>query len=104
MGKQSSADYVLHDAALIRAALDQREELLQRYNRIKSDYRSAVKNLLNNWKGEGADAFRQDEAKIGKNIESIYDIMRSMSDMLVDCLTILDEKDKALGEYNANPK
>ena len=78
--------------------------MLQRYNRIKEDYKKAINHLNENWKGEGADAFRKDESKIGKNIENIFDILKSMSDMLEDCLEIIEQKDKALGAYNVDPK
>ena len=59
-----------------------------------------IHTVLENWKGEGADAFAEDTNIIGKNINNLYDILRAMSDMLQDCVDMLEKKSSALQTYN----
>lgn len=94
---------ILHDTAIIKAEMAKKEYFLQRYNDIQSEYSRIIKILLENWKGEGADSFKEDTDIIGKNILNLFEILKAMSDTLTDCVSLLEEKSKALSDYNANP-
>ena len=96
-------EYVVLDTKAFDAFIEQKESLVQRYNDINTTYDEVVQNLLNNWVGRGAEAFRIDAKKVKANIGGIYDILKIMCDTLTDCRQIFDECDKSLGEYNRNP-
>lgn len=91
---------ILHDTRIIKNAMAQKEDFITRYNDIRSSYKSVIHTLLENWKGEGADAFAEDTNIIGKNINNLYDILKAMSDMLQDCVDMLEKKSSALQTYN----
>lgn len=95
--------YILLDTRAIDAALSQKESLISRYNHINERYDSIVSTLSQNWKGRGATAFLKDAQTVKKNITGIYDILKTMCDVLTDCRTVFSECDTALGEYNQNP-
>lgn len=98
-----STEYVVLDTKAFDAFIEESPTLVQRYNAINTTYDEIVKTLLNDWVGEGADAFRIDAKKVKANITDIYDILKLMCDTLTDCRQIFDECDKSLGEYNRNP-
>lgn len=100
----ANGEYNILDTRAFDAFIAQKESLVQRYNDINSTYDHIVKTLLDNWVGNGADAFRIDAGKVKANITGIYDILKIMCDTLTDCRQVFDECDKALGDYNRNPE
>lgn len=98
-----SSEYVVLDTKAFDAFIAQKESLVQRYQDINNTYDNIVKTLLDNWIGEGADAFEIDAKKVKANINGIYDILKMMCDTLTDCKQIFDECDKSLGDLNRNP-
>ena len=99
----NNTDYVLLDTKVFDEVISRKESLIQKYDEINTTYDEIVKVLLENWQGQGADAFRSDASKVKANITGIYDILKTMCDTLTDCRQIFEECDKALGEYNRNP-
>jgi len=91
---------ILHDTKIIKNAMAKKEDFITRYDDIRERYRETINTLLENWKGEGADAFAYDTNIIGKNINNLYDILRAMSDMLQDCVDMLEKKSNSLKAYN----
>lgn len=91
------------DTASFDAVMDIRAELLSDYDKINADYERITNTLLDNWKGRGADAFRADAARVRTNIGGIYDILKIMSDTLIDCREIIGMTDNQLGEVNRDP-
>ena len=89
------------DTAYIDEAIAKRDHLIAEYDRINLEYDRIIAELMNNWQGRGADAFRSDAAKVKTNIAGIYDILKLMCDTLEDCKRIIAEADGALGEYNS---
>lgn len=100
----TNGEYNVLDTRSFDTFIEQKESLVQRYNDINSKYDQIVKTLLDDWIGEGADAFRSDAKNVKANINDIYDILKIMCDTLTDCRQIFDECDKALGDYNRNPE
>ena len=98
-----SKGYVLLDTGAIKSAVAKKDGLIRSYNEINKEYDSIVEDLLKDWKGRGARAFKQDATTVKTNITGIYDILRTLCDTLSDCLDVFEECDKALGEYNQNP-
>ena len=97
-------EYVLLDTGIIKNALSRKAEFLKRYDDLRDEYVRIVKELSENWKGYGADAFSKDALKVQKKIGSIYDILKTMSDTIDDCITVFSECDTSLGKYNEDPK
>lgn len=98
-----NTSYVLHDTKIIKSAMEKKGDLVTRYDNIVGEYKDIISNLLANWQGYGADAFREDATKVGSNINGIYNILKTMSDTLDDCVTVLEQIDAAMEEYNSNP-
>ncbi len=96
--------YVILDTKAFDAAISKKEDLINAYDSLNTEYDRIVSTLLNNWKGKGADAFKKDAQTVKTNIVGIYDILKIMCDTLVDCKAIFAECDSALGEYNRNPE
>ena len=94
-------EFVLIDTSIIDEVISKREHLVSEYDAINTEYERIVRELMNNWKGKGADAFRYDADKVKTNIAGIYDILKIMCDTLEDCKAIIAEADTALGNYNS---
>lgn len=94
---------VVLDTRVIDAAINKKDSLISSYNRLNEEYDRIVADLLSNWKGQGASAFKRDAETVKTNIVGIFDILRTMCDTLTDCREIFAECDAALGEYNRNP-
>ena len=87
--------YNLLNTGMIQKAVAKRDDILQKYDKINSDYDAIVKKLLDNWKGDGAEAF---------DLTGVYEILKIMCDTLQDCLSVFQECNAGLEEYNRNPK
>lgn len=94
------ADYNLLDTQAFENFINSQKSLKERYNNIVNDYNRIVNDLLNNWKGKGADAFREDSEKVAANIAGIQDILNTMCDTLRDCRDVFGECDTSLGNNN----
>lgn len=97
-------EYVLLDTRVFDTAAEKKNQFLSTYNKINRDYEAIVIELLQNWKGRGADAFARDAGTVRANLTGIYDILKTMCDALTDCREIFDECDTALAEFNRNPE
>lgn len=95
--------YICLDTKAFDAAIAKKPDLIASYNELNADYDRIVNNLMKNWKGKGADAFRRDAQTVKTNIVGIFDILKIMCDTLTDCREIFGECDSSLGEYNRNP-
>lgn len=96
--------YKLLDTGMIQKAVAKRDDILQKYDKINSDYDAIVKKLLENWKGDGAESFEKDAKNVKANLTGVYEILKIMCDTLQDCLSVFQECDTGLGEYNRDPK
>lgn len=92
------------DTGDIQKAIAMRTELLETYDSINTDFDKVVKELLKNWKGKGANAFEKDAQTVRANVTGLNDILKTMCDMLEDCLDIFEESDASLKEFNENPQ
>ncbi|MGN0536441.1 MAG: WXG100 family type VII secretion target [Acutalibacteraceae bacterium] len=93
-------DYVTLDTRAFHEAKKKMGDFVQTYAKLNETYDEIVKNLLNDWKGNGAESFYKDATQIKRNISGIYDILKAMFDTLEDCEAIFEKSDKALGDYN----
>ena len=94
--------YVCLDSRAFDRFINQKQDLIRRYNEINRNYDMIVRTLLSSWQGRGANAFARDAFTVKKNITGIFDILRIMCDTLTDCREVFGECDKGLGEYNRN--
>ena len=95
--------YVLLDTSAFDSAIAQRERLENEYKALNDDYDRIVRELLENWRGRGAEAFKTSAGDIRKNIVGISDILDTMMQILMDCKETFEDYDKKLGDYNPNP-
>ena len=100
MAEIPAGDYVVLDTRAFDKAIAMRSDLARAYEDINDEYDRIVKDLLKDWKGAGADAFKKDAKTVKTNIVGIFDILKSMCDMLEDCREVFAECDRGLGEYN----
>lgn len=98
------SDYITLDTRAFDKVLAEKDTLVNEYDAINDEYDRIVFELLKNWKGKGASAFKDDAKKVKTNITGIYDILKMMCDTLTDCREIFAECDKALGDFNRNPE
>lgn len=80
-----------------------KSEFVSMYDEINSNYERIVSNLLENWKGYGASAFKEDATNIKTNITHICDVIQDMFSLLTDCYDVFERCDQSLGNYNRNP-
>lgn len=95
--------YIVLDMKAFDKFLSNKDSLIASYNSINDEYDKIVDDLMENWKGSGALAFKRDALTVRSNITGIFDILKIMCDTLVDCKAVFSECDSALGEYNRNP-
>ena len=95
-------EYVCLDTKAFDMAIAKKASLISAYNELNDEYDRIVSNLLNNWKGRGANAFQKDAQTVKTNIVGIFDILKIMCDVLSDCKQVFSECDSSLGEYNRN--
>ncbi len=95
--------FVHLDSKALDTVLEKKDRLLNAYNEINTRYDTIVQNLLNNWKGTGANAFEEDAHAVKMNIGSIQEILQTMCDVLQDCRDLYQLYDTAIGEFNADP-
>lgn len=94
------AEYNLLDTGAFEAFVSSQKSLRDRYSKIQKEYDDITRKLLDNWKGRGADAFREDSEKVKANLSGISDILSTMCDTLCDCYEIFSECDTSLGTNN----
>lgn len=94
------AEYNLLDTKTFENFIDSQNKLKERYRDICTRYDTIIRELLENWKGYGAEAFQEDSEKVKSNITGIEDILSTMCDTLRDCYEIFEECDTALGNNN----
>ena len=96
------AEYNLLDTSTFETFISSQGKLRQQYSDIQTRYKQIVNELLEHWKGHGADAFREDSQKVISNLVGINDILSTMCDTLNDCYDIFSECDSSLGKNNKN--
>lgn len=81
------------------------QEAITEFNAIKTKFDDINAKLLGKWKGEGADAYKQETDHILENIGGIKDILDGINNGVVkdikDSYLSLDEE---LAEFNKNPQ
>lgn len=92
--------YELLDTGAFEKFISSRTQLKERYQEIRDRYNRIVQDLMNGWKGRGAEAFESDTEKIITNITGLQDILATMCDTLQDCRSIFDQCDTSLGSGN----
>lgn len=95
--------YVLLETTAFDEFIEESSSFVTRYNNIREKYDSIVTELINNWQGEGAEAFKKDAERVKLNIGGIYDILKTMCDILQDSKEVFSQCDKGLGDYNREP-
>lgn len=85
-----------------------KSEIIRECNDIKIEYNRIVNTLLGigsepKWRGQGADAFREDATRVKHSIDGIADILKTLTDTLTDCEEVIERTDKSIGDFNRKP-
>lgn len=97
--------FVSADIAKISKFMSDSEEAITEFDAIKEEFNSINSTLLNKWKGEGADAYKNETDHILENIGGVKDVLDSINNGAVK--SIKDEYtnlDNQLAEFNRNPQ
>lgn len=97
--------YVSADITAIARFMEQSPEVIKEFDAIKEKFNSINGELLKNWKGDGAEAYKYETDHILENIGGIKDILDGINNSAIK--SIRDEYsklDEELGEFNRNPK
>ena len=98
--KQNGLNLV--DTRSFHVFLEKQAEFLKKYRQIDTDYHAAVEELLADWEGKGADAFRADVRQVEKKLLSLLDVMETVTSVLVDPEDAFDTTDQASAHANQN--
>lgn len=84
---------------------EQSGRAIEEFDAIKNKFNDINATLLNQWKGEGRDAYKKESDHIMENIGGIKTILDSINNDVIkgvkDTYLKLDEE---LGEFNKNPR
>ena len=94
------AEYNKLDTRAFENFISEKSTIISTYNKICEDYNSIVSTLLIDWKGHGAEAFESDAQKVKANLTGVQDILKTICDILSDCLDVFNECDTSLGAGN----
>lgn len=79
-------------------------EVIREFAAIKEEFGKINGELLDAWKGEGADAYKYETDHILEKIGSVEDVLNAINESAVkDIRSTYSEVDKQLGEFNRNP-
>lgn len=94
------SDYNLLDVRYIDEFIDKKDAFISKYNELNKRYDKIISQLLEHWKGYGAESFEEDTKKVKENITGIEETLKVMCDTLQDCKSIFEETDKKLKTIN----
>lgn len=99
------AKFVSADIEKIDLFEKESANVIKEFNDIKKGFEDVNSTLLKNWKGEGADAYKQETDHILENIGGLEDVLTTINEsVLKDIKAAYMELDNALGEINKNPQ
>lgn len=99
-----ASTFVSADIGAISKFMSDSEDAIREFDSIKEKFEDINTTLLNKWKGEGADAYKQETDHILENIGGIKDVLDGINNGAVK--SIKDEYtnlDNQLAEFNLNP-
>ncbi len=92
------------DIGTLESFVSSSESAIKEFANIKKEFETINTTLLNSWKGEGADAYKQESSHILENIGGIEDILNSINkDVLSGIIKNYNDMDAQLAELNTNP-
>lgn len=97
-------DYISADIGALEAFIQKSQDAVKTFTSIKDDFKTINDTLLKTWKGEGADAYKQEVDHIMENVGGIEEILKSINEGVInDIKNTYNQLDKELGEFNLNP-
>ncbi|GAE90273.1 WXG100 family type VII secretion target [Acetivibrio straminisolvens] len=101
----ADSGFVLADIEKLVQFEEQSQEAIEEFDAIKKEFERINQTLLSKWKGEGADAYRQETDHILTNIGGIKDVLDAINNGAIKAIKenylMLDEE---LGQFNRNPQ
>lgn len=99
MASKTSAGNVKHlDTGNFNAALTTYANYIRQFEALVRDVNSTCGTMVENWKGEGRDAFEKDFKQVQINLKDISDIMYDLRDGLIDAHAEYMKTDAALSK------
>lgn len=101
------ADVAFVSADIEKLAQFERDsaEAIREFNAIKTEFDNINSALLGKWKGEGADAYKNETDHILEKIGGIEDILKGINEGAVkDIKDNYMKLDEELGAFNRNPQ
>jgi uncharacterized protein YukE len=100
----TDSGFVLADIDKLVQFEKKSEEAIEEFDAIKKEFERINETLLSKWKGEGADAYRQETDNILANIGGIRDVLDAINNGAVKAIKESYLKlDEELGKFNRNP-
>lgn len=98
-------DYVYADLVLFEKFKNDSADAISEFKQIKTDYETLNTNLMKQWKGQGAEAYKLQADHIMENIGDFETNLNTLNEEVVQ--VILDEYskvDEELAAINLNPE
>ena len=98
------SEFVSADLEIVANFMTKSQELITEFDNIKKEYERINEELLKDWEGHGADAYKKETDHILENIGGIKDVLDGINNgVLNDIKNQYDKLDEELGEFNQNP-
>lgn len=80
-------------------------EIIKEFNSIKTEFESINSTLLKKWKGEGAEAYKEETDHILEKIGGVEDVLKGINEgVMNDIKDSYLQLDEQLAEFNRNPQ
>lgn len=101
----ANSEFVLADIDKLSQFEQKSQEAIAEFDAIKEKFNEINATLLSKWKGEGADAYKNETDHILENIGGIKDVLDSINNGVVkDIKDNYLQLDAELAEFNRNPQ
>lgn len=79
-------------------------EVIKEFDDIKREFERINRDLINSWKGVGADAYKYETDHILEKIGSVKDVLDAINESTVKGIReTYSQFDEEMGEFNKNP-
>ena len=101
----ANTEFVLADIEKLKSFMEESEEAVREYGRIRKKFEEVNEKLLDKWKGQGADAYKLETDHIMENVMGIEEVLKGINEgVLKDIREYYEQLDEQLGEFNRNPQ
>ena len=96
--------FISADTSIFAQFKKDSDDAIETFKKIKNDFNDINTELLKNWKGKGADAYKKETNHILENVGGIKDVLDSINEGAVTTVQeYYDKLDEELAAFNMNP-